>query len=84
MTTAYITKDAGKIRPNNNTFLFEGMDGSKTTLFPEKLERMVVTGNIGITGAALSLAASSSTDVFFVKGRNILGIYSSDNFIFVN
>ena len=78
MTTAYITKEAGKIRANNNTFLFEGMDGSKTTLFPDKLERMVITGNIGMTGAALSFAASSSTNVFFIKGRRVLGLYSSD------
>ena len=53
MTTAYITKEAGKIRANNNTFLFEGMDGSKTTLFPDKLERMVITGNIGMTGRCI-------------------------------
>lgn len=78
MTNAYITKEAGKIKAKNNTFLFEGIDGTKTTLFPEKLERVILSGNIGITGAALSLAATSSIDIFLLKGRKILGIHSSE------
>ena len=79
MLTAYITKEAGKIKANNKTLIFEGIDGNKTTIYPDKVDRMIVMGNIGLTGAAISLILSSDTDVFFMKGKEVLGLYSASS-----
>lgn len=71
MSTTYIVSDNGKLQKKGDTLHFCAADGTATTLFPYKLEQLVVLGNVEMTGGALKLLMHHHIDTVFmsVNGR---------------
>src|SRR5574344_75813 len=55
MPAIYVISDRGKLSRTDEHILFTGIDGSCTTLFPFKMEQLVLMGNVSISGDALRL-----------------------------
>jgi CRISPR-associated protein Cas1 len=66
MSTVYIISDNGKLNRSNETLDFTAQDGTIRTMFPHKMDCLIITGVVSITGAALRLLMKFQINCIFI------------------
>lgn len=67
MSAIYIISDKGKLGKHDDSLVFRQIDGSLTTLFPFKIEQLILIGNISISGDALRILTKYKIPTVFIS-----------------
>jgi len=66
MSSIYILTDHGKLNKKGEALQLWAKDGTLTSIFPYKTDRLVIAGNIEITGGALKLLMRHQVNTIFL------------------
>lgn len=67
MGTVYIISDHGKLSKSEEALYFLNSDGSSRKIFLHRTDRIVISGNVEITGSALKLIMRHQIDTVFLN-----------------
>ncbi|MGB4407799.1 MAG: CRISPR-associated endonuclease Cas1 [Sphaerochaeta sp.] len=67
MATAYIVSQNGKLQRDGNLLQYSDYTGNITKLIPDKIDQIVVVGNLELTGQAFSLLVEKRIEVSFLQ-----------------
>jgi len=66
MSTVYIISEHGRLNRTNETLEFTSGTGDTRRIFPHKLDSLIVSGNLTITGAAMRLLMKHQINTLFL------------------
>jgi CRISPR-associated protein Cas1 len=66
VATAYIVSQNGKLQKDGNLLQYSDYTGNITKLIPDKIDQIVVVGNLELTGQAFSLLVEKRIEVSFL------------------
>lgn len=69
MAAIYIASKAGQLAKSGETLVFTQPDGTKTTLFPFKLEMLLIMGKVSLTGDAIRLLTRNKIPTVFLSSN---------------
>jgi CRISPR-associated protein Cas1 len=69
MSVVYIISEHGKINRVNETLEFTGQDGTIRKMFPHKMDSIIITGVVSITGGAMHLLMKHQINTLFIASN---------------
>jgi len=69
MSVVYIISDHGKLARDNEALEFTGRDGTVRKMFPHKLDCLIISGVVTITGAAMRLLIRRQINTLFISSN---------------